>query len=53
MNSLPKSTRKKINKKEFIKLAKKVKKTFEQENIFLEKRKNDEDYYSSRLYFCN
>lgn len=54
MDNLPIIKQKKlINKKAFIKLAKKVRKSFEIEKEFLEKFKNDQDYSFNQFHFCN
>ena len=54
MDTLPDVKQKKlINKKAFIKLAKKVRKSLEIERDYLEKQKNDQDCNLSRPYFCS
>ena len=54
MDKLPEAKQKKlINKKEFIKLAEKVRKSFEIEKEYLEKIKNDKDYSARQSYYCN
>lgn len=54
MDKLPTvKQRKLINKKEFIRLAEKVKKTLEMERDYLIKTKNDRDNNSTQSYFCS
>lgn len=54
MDTLPEVKQKKlINKKAFIKLAKKVRESFEVEKAYLDKIKNDKDYSANQPYFCN
>lgn len=54
MDTLPDVKQKKlINKKAFIKLAEKVRKSFEIERAYLDKIKNDKDYSTNQSYFCN
>lgn len=54
MDKLPEiKQRKLIDKKAFIKLAEKVRKTLEMERDYLIKTKNDRDNSSTQSYFCS
>ncbi len=54
MDKLPIIKQKKlINKRAFIKLAEKVRKSFEIESKFLDKFKNDQDHSFKQFHFCN
>ena len=54
MNDLSKIKRKKlINKREFVKLAKSVKESFQIEQEYLEKIKNGRNYPAHQSPFCN
>ncbi|EKE13733.1 MAG: hypothetical protein ACD_12C00848G0002 [uncultured bacterium] len=54
MDTLPDVKQKKlINKKAFIELAKKVRRSFEIERAYLDKIKNDKDYPTNQSCFYN